>query len=395
MKNSKNLRYGFTTGSVAAFAAKAAACDLLLGFVPKDISVMTPKQIPYSPSYKNPKRGIVEVRKFAGDDPDVTDGMTIRAIVSVESVSEEQKKETTLIDRETEDTDFQRSNKSDYKEISSSDNSEGGVIVAIDGGKGIGRVTKPGLDQPVGNAAINHVPRQMITENVLEVCKAADFTGKINVIIEADGGEEIAKKTFNPRLGIVGGISILGTTGIVEPMSDEALVDTIRVEIHQRSVLGEKRLLMAFGNYGQEFLLEDYGIDLDTAVMCSNFIKDALTIAADEGFKEILLVGHLGKIVKVAGGFSNTHSKYGDCRMELLTSALLKSKADCTVDDARKLSQMNTTEEAADFLAEKGYLSDVMSVIMSEIHDTISRWIPDVEVHLMIYTVNQRLIGRD
>lgn len=357
MTNSKKLRYGFTTGSAAAFAAKAAACDLLLGFIPKDISVMTPKQIHYSPSYKNPQRGVVEVQKFAGDDPDVTDGMTIRAIVRVEPSSS--------------------------------------VIVVIDGGKGVGRVTKPGLDQPVGNAAINHVPRQMITENVLEVCMAADFLGKINVIIEADGGEEIAKKTFNPRLGIVGGISILGTTGIVEPMSDAALVDTIRVEIHQRSVLGEKKLLMAFGNYGQEFLLQDYGIDLDTAVMCSNFIKDALTIAEEEGFIEILLVGHLGKIVKVAGGFSNTHSKYGDCRMELLTSALLKSGADCTIDDARRLSQMNTTEEAADFLADKGYLSDVMSVIMSEIHDTISRWIPDVEVHLMIYTVNQRLIGRD
>lgn len=358
MTNSKNLRYGFTTGSAAAFAAKAAACDLLLGFIPKDISVMTPKQIPYSPSYKNPQKGVVEVQKFAGDDPDVTDGMTIRGIVSAEPFSE-------------------------------------GVEVLIDGGKGVGRVTKPGLDQPVGNAAINHVPRQMIEENVLEVCKASDFTGRINVIIEADGGEEIAKKTFNPRLGIEGGISILGTTGIVEPMSDAALVDTIRVEIHQRRVLGEDSLLMAFGNYGQEFLFDDYGIDLDTAVMCSNFIKDALMITEDEGFKKILLVGHLGKIVKVAGGFSNTHSKYGDCRMEILTSALLRSDADCTIDDARQLSQMNTTEEAADFLDQKGYLKAVMPVILDEIHDTISRWIPDAEVHLMIYTINQRLIGRD
>ncbi len=391
MKNSKNLRYGFTTGSAAAFAAKAAACDLLLGFIPKDISVMTPKQIPYSPSYENPKRGVVEVKKFAGDDPDVTDGMTIRARVTTVNVDEP--------DVNTLGNTYvltKRASKKSYdNEIYVSENSFGDSKIIIDGGRGVGRVTKPGLDQPVGNAAINHVPRQMITENVLEVCKAADFLGKINVIIEADGGEEIAKKTFNPRLGIVGGISILGTTGIVEPMSDEALVDTIRVEIHQRSVLGEKKLLMAFGNYGQEFLLQDYGINLDTAVMCSNFIKDALTIAEEEGFKEILLVGHLGKIVKVAGGFSNTHSKYGDCRMELLTSALLKSKADCTIKDARKLSQMNTTEEAADFLAEKGYLFDVMSVIMSEIHDTITRWIPDVEVHLMIYTVNQRLIGKD
>lgn len=351
----KKLRYGFTTGSAAAFAAKAAACDLLLGFIPKDISVMTPKQIPYSTSYKNPARGLVEVIKDAGDDPDVTNGMTIRAVV---------------------------------KATPSDD-----LSVTIEGGKGIGRVTKPGLDQPVGEAAINHVPRQMITENVTEVCRAADFRGKVTVTVEADGGEEIAEKTFNPRLGIVGGISILGTTGIVEPMSDAALVDTIRVEIHQKKVLGEKRLLLAFGNYGQEFLLKDYGVDLDAAVKCSNFIKDALTIAEDEGFREILLVGHLGKIVKVAGGFSNTHSKYGDCRMEILTSALLQSGADCTIDDARRLAGMNTTEEAADFLAEKGFLKDTMAVIREKILDTIGRWIPEVKVSLMIYTINQRLIG--
>ena len=176
-------------------------------------------------------------------------------------------------------------------------------------------------------------------------------------------------------------------------MSDAALVDTIRVEIHQKKVLGEKRLLLAFGNYGQEFLLKDYGVDLDAAVKCSNFIKDALTIVEDEGFREILLVGHLGKIVKVAGGFSNTHSKYGDCRMEILTSALLQSGADCTIDDARRLAGMNTTEEAADFLAEKGFLKDTMAVIREKILDTIGRWIPEVKVSLMIYTINQRLIG--
>lgn len=351
----KELRKGFTTGSAAAFAAKAAACDVLLGFMPKDICIMTPRQIPYSPSYKNPRRGVVEVIKDAGDDPDVTNGMTIRAVVKAEF----------------------------------SDSSAG---VVIDGGKGVGRVTKPGLDQPVGEAAINHVPREMITAEVLEVCRAADFHGTVFVTVEADGGEEIAKKTFNPRLGIAGGISILGTTGIVEPMSDDALVETIRLEIHQKKVLGEKRLLMAFGNYGQEFLLKDYGVDLDSAVKCSNFIKDGLTFAQDEGFKEILLVGHLGKIVKVAGGFSNTHSKYGDCRMEILTSTLLTSGADCTVEDARKLAGMNTTEEAADFLAEKGFLNPTMQVIRRKILETIGRWIPDVHVSLMIYTINQRLI---
>lgn len=351
----KELRSGFTTGSCAAFASRAAACHLLLGFIPKDIAIITPRGVRYSPMYHLNADGSVEVKKDAGDDPDVTDGMTIRARVTAEYGT---------YDR-----------------------------IEIDGGKGVGRVTKPGLDQPVGNAAINHIPREMITENVMEVAEKADFHGTINVIIEADGGEEVAEKTFNPRLGIIGGISILGTSGIVEPMSDDAIIDTIRVEIHQRRVLGEKRLLMAFGNYGQEFLLRDYGVDLDSAVKCSNFIKDGLTIAEDEGFRDILLVGHLGKIVKVAGGFSNTHSRYGDCRMEILTSALLRSGADTTVEDLRALNACNTTEEAADLLASKGYMEPVMEVIKGEILDTIGRWVPDVHVDLMIYTIDQGLIG--
>lgn len=351
----KELRSGFTTGSCAAFASRAAACHLLLGFIPKDIAIITPRGVRYSPMYHLNADGSVEVKKDAGDDPDVTDGMTIRARVTAEYGT---------YDR-----------------------------IEIDGGKGVGRVTKPGLDQPVGNAAINHIPREMITENVMEVAEKADFHGTITVIIEADGGEEVAEKTFNPRLGIIGGISILGTSGIVEPMSDDAIIDTIRVEIHQRRVLGEKRLVMAFGNYGQEFLLRDYGVDLDSAVKCSNFIKDGLTIAEAEGFRDILLVGHLGKIVKVAGGFSNTHSKYGDCRMEILTSALLRSGADATVEDLRALNACNTTEEAADLLASKGYMEPVMEVIKGEILDTIGRWVPDVHVDLMIYTIDQGLIG--
>lgn len=353
----KKLRFGFTTGSAAAFASKAAACDVIMGFIPKDLSIMTPKQIPYSPEYTRVSRGMIEVIKDAGDDPDVTDGMTIRAVVKA-----------------------------------SCDDS-GRVSVVIDGGRGVGRVTKPGLDQPVGNAAINSVPRQMIRDNVLDVCRAADFHGRVSVIIEAEGGDEIAQKTFNPRLGIRDGISILGTTGIVEPMSEAALVDTIRVEIHQKKVLGEKKLLMAFGNYGQEFLKKDYGLDLDSAVKCSNFIKDALMIAEDEGFGEVLLVGHLGKIVKVAGGFSNTHSKYGDCRMEILVTALIRSGVSCTVSDCRRLAGMNTTEEACDYLADAGFLKPVMTVVCDEILATISRWVPQIKVHLMVYTINQRLIG--
>ena len=353
----KELKRGFTTGSCAALGAKVASCMALFGRVPYGISIVTPAGVRYSPEYRIAEDGFCEVVKDAGDDPDVTDGITIRAGV--------------------------RLIPSDIP----------GIRVTIDGGRGVGRVTKAGLDQPPGEAAINTVPRRMIEENVREIADRADFSGTIAVIIEATGGEKIAERTFNPRLGITGGISILGTTGIVEPMSDSALIDTIRVEIHQRRVLGEKRLFLAFGNYGQEFLKRDFGLDLDAAVKCSNFIKDALLIAWEEGYKELILVGHLGKIVKVAGGFSNTHSKYGDCRMEILTAALVRSGIPVEIRDLRMLLSMNTTEEAADFLAEKGFLAKVAEVLKEEIKETIGIWAPELRVEILIYTLGQGLIG--
>jgi len=120
----------------------------------------------------------------------------------------------------------------------------------IDGGEGVGRVTRPGLDQPVGSAAINRVPRRMIREQVLAVMEKAGYSQGMKVVISVPEGEETAKRTFNPRLGIVGGISILGTSGIVMPMSEEALIATIRVEMEMQKAAGKKFLLMVPGNYG-------------------------------------------------------------------------------------------------------------------------------------------------
>ena len=190
----------------------------------------------------------------------------------------------------------------------------------IDGGPGIGRVTKAGLDQPPGAAAINSVPRQMILENVQEVCRITDYKGGLSVVISAPEGEALAAKTFNPRLGIQGGISILGTTGIVEPMSEKALVDTIYVELKQRRIAGSSYVLLTPGNYGAAFIKDTLGIDPETAVMTSNFIGDALEICSRLGFEGVLLVGHIGKLVKLAGGMFNTHSQYGDCRMDILAA---------------------------------------------------------------------------
>ena len=196
----------------------------------------------------------------------------------------------------------------------------GGSGVTIDGGEGVGRVTKPGLDQPVGAAAINSVPRQMILEGVEEIRALADSRCGLRVEISVPGGEALAKKTFNPRLGILGGISILGTTGIVEPMSQRALIETIRVELRQRREGGAEYVLLTPGNYGSDFIRDGLGLDPALAVQPSNFIGDALDLCGELGFRGALLVGHVGKLVKLAGGMLNTHSRYGDCRMELLAA---------------------------------------------------------------------------
>ena len=310
------LRHGFTTGSCAAAASKAAAYMLLTGREKTQITIDTPKGIPYHAQVECIRRNEdwvqCAVQKDGGDDPDITTGAYVEAAVRMQTY-------------------------------------EGTVpTVVIDGGKGVGRITRQGLDQPVGNAAINRVPRAMIEKEVLEVCKVLDFTGCLEVVIAVPEGEELAKRTFNPRLGIIGGISILGTTGIVEPMSVQALLDTILVELKMRKAEGHRILAISPGNYGLEFMKKTYGYDLEASVKCSNYIGDTIDMAIEQGFATILLTGHIGKLVKLAGGMMNTHSHEGDCRMELLMAAAVEAGADG--DTARAILQCLVSEEAIPLL---------------------------------------------
>lgn len=330
------MRYGFTTGSCAAAAAKAAAYMLLSGRQKNTITIETPKGIPYTAEILEITRGEkavqCAVRKDGGDDPDITSGALIYAEVSL--------------------TDHTRTQATDTR-------------IHIDGGIGVGRVTKPGLDQPVGNAAINHVPREMIAKEVLEVCDLMDYKGNLQVIISVPEGEAIAKQTFNPRLGIVGGISILGTSGIVEPMSNQALLDTIRVELNQRRAEGFDYIAVAPGNYGLDFMKKAYGYDLDKSVKCSNFIGVTIDMAVECGFTRMLLTGHIGKLIKVAGGIMNTHSKEADCRMELLSAFAIHEGAGADV--AAKILDCVATEEAVRLLREAGKQQEVMDYAMERI----------------------------
>ena len=312
MDSKKELRKGFSTGSCGAAAAKAALYMLLTGSVKDEIEIITPGGAVFRTEVKDIFREGNRVRcavvKDGGDDPDVTTGLHVTA------------------------------------EVSAEERDDGALEIQIEGGPGVGRVTLPGLDQPVGNAAINRVPRQMIEKELSEVAELLDFRGRIRVILSVPGGEAAAERTFNPRLGIEGGISILGTTGIVEPMSTRAILDTIRVELNQRKALGDRIAAVSPGNYGLNFMQETYGYDLNRSVKCSNYVGDTVDMVREMGFRGMLLTGHIGKLIKVSGGIMNTHSKEGDARMELLAAAVIRAGGSMVT--LRGILNCRVTEEA-------------------------------------------------
>lgn len=321
----EKLRCGYTTGSCATAAAKAAAEMLLTGDIVCSITIMTPKGIALELDVQN---SIIEngyalcsVVKDSGDDPDITNGISV----------------------------FAKAEK-----ISSG--------VEICGGEGIGTITAKGLDQPVGAAAINSVPRKMIKEAVSEISEENGYYGGFKITVSVPGGEELARKTYNPRMGIEGGISIIGTSGIVEPMSSAALVETIRMEERVRKAQGLKNLLLTIGNYSDDFLTEKMPYIPDKSVKCSNFIGEAIDSALEYGFESILIVGHIGKLVKLGAGIMNTHSAQADGRMDVLVTCGVLAGAD--VETLRKIPECVTVDAALEIFQNAGMLERVSEILM-------------------------------
>lgn len=325
----KNLRCGYTTGSCATAASKAAAAMLLTGERIDSVRIDTPKGIVLN---LEPLEVMLTadfascaIRKDSGDDPDDTNGVLVYA--KVEKTAEP------------------------------------GIM--IEGGVGVGRVTKPGLACAVGGPAINPTPRKMITTEVGKVMTEAGYTGGLKVTISIPAGVEIAKKTFNPRLGIIGGLSVLGTSGIVEPMSEKALVETMYVEIRAQQAAGNKNLLVFFGNYGEDFTRDEMKLDLEGHVTCSNFVGELLDYAVFCGFETLLLIGHSGKLVKVAQGVMNTHSKYADCRTELF--ALEAMFHGSSVEVGKEIYSCLTTDEVTKVLKRENIFEPVIEKVTDKI----------------------------
>ena len=326
--STKKLRCGYTTGSCATAAAQAAAEMLLTRQSVKNSEIITPKGVrlvlPVHRCELSDEKALCSVIKDSGDDPDITNGIEVCAEVSL---------------------------------------TQNGI--EITGGKGVGKVTKAGLDQPVGEYAINSVPRKMITQALDTVAEMHEYHGGLRVIISVPEGEEIAKKTFNPRIGIVGGISIIGTTGIVEPMSNTAIIETIRTEANIRRAEGKKALLLTVGNYSEKHIFENMPQLSEQCVMCSNFIGDAIDIGITLGFDSILICGHIGKMVKLGSGIMNTHSSYADGRMETLIACGVLAGVENSV--LCRLTDCATTDAALDILYENGSAKAVLDILTNRI----------------------------
>ncbi|RKI37152.1 cobalamin biosynthesis protein CbiD [bacterium D16-51] len=352
-KHQKKLRCGITTGTCAAAAAKAAAELLLLGRHKESVLVHTPKgvdvQVPVFLSSQEEKKAEYWVVKDSGDDPDVTNHAKIFA--SVEKLGE--------------GSHCPRGAFSSLKFPG----------IFLDGGFGVGRVTREGMEQEKGQAAINAVPREMVFKAVHEVCREAGYGGALLAMICVPEGKELAKRTFNPRLGIEGGISILGTSGMIEPMSEKAIIDTIELQIRQLQAQGEKKLLVTPGNYGQGYASSFLHLDLDKSVKCSNYIGETLDIAVACGMQDFLLVGNIGKLVKLAAGIMNTHSKVADGRREILAVHTVLSSGDAKL--VPEIMKCINTEEILQLLDKNGIQQQVVKSLCGKIEEYVSYRVGD------------------
>ncbi|UOW67685.1 cobalt-precorrin-5B (C(1))-methyltransferase CbiD [Paraclostridium bifermentans] len=352
----KKYKRGYTTGSCATGAAKAATYMILTKETLETVNIDTPKGIPLNLKVENVDINNAfaqcSIQKDGGDDIDATHKMHIYAKAELIDCNE----------------------------------------IIIDGGIGIGRVTKKGLGIEIGKAAINKTPISMIQS---EVRKVIGDTKGVKITIFAPEGETIAKKTFNPRLGIVGGISIIGTTGIVEPMSDEGWKKSLSIELEMKKAQGMDKVILVPGNHGEMFIKESLGIDSKYIVRTSNFIGYMLKEAQRIGFKKILMAGHLGKYVKIAGGIFNTHSKVADARNEILIANLALMNAPFEL--INKVNECLTTEEFIEILEDDNYkkYKEIYNILSEKCKKRIDIYMNDdeIDIEVMIFSMEKKLLG--
>jgi cobalt-precorrin-5B (C1)-methyltransferase len=289
----RGLRYGWTTGACATAATTAAYTALLTGEFPDPVQIRLPKG--QEPAFAlavedlAAGRAMCGIVKDAGDDPDVTHGALIRSTVS---------------------------------------HSSPGRGVTFRAGPGVGTVTKAGLPLPVGEPAINPVPRQMMRDHLARVAAAHGGTGDVVVEISVDGGEELAQRTWNPRLGILGGLSILGTTGIVVPYSCSAWIDSIRRGIDVARAAGYQHVAGCTGSTSERVAMEVYGLPEDAMLDMGDFAGAVLKYLRRHPIPRLTIAGGIGKLAKLAAGHLDLHSARSQVDFAFLASLVAGPTAD-------------------------------------------------------------------
>lgn len=381
----KKYRRGYTTGSCATAVSKAAVYMLLTNERIDTVNIDTPKgiylSIPVVSSEikKNEDTGeiysICSVQKDGGDDIDATNGIEIFAKATW--VYEDE------IDKSEKNFSFE------------------GDGFCVFSGEGVGIITKKGLSVEPGRPAINPVPQKMIAKEVESVLKASEESilknnsnerkRIIKITIFIPKGEEVSNKTFNPRLGIVGGISIIGTSGIVEPMSDDGWKKSLSIELNMKKELGMDKIILVPGNHGESFISDRIG-ENSSVVRTSNFLGYMLMEAKRMGFKKILLAGHIGKFIKLSAGIFNTHSKVADARNEILIANLALMGA--STELVRKIDSCLTTEEATDIVYENGF-GEVFDIICEKCKKRAEMHVDnEIEIEVFIFKMDKTVLGK-
>ncbi|MCE5284656.1 MAG: cobalt-precorrin-5B (C(1))-methyltransferase CbiD [Pelosinus sp.] len=349
----KELRSGITTGTCAAAAAQAAVLAYL-GENPAEVTVVLPDETTLSVTIaawqKTAAGGKAVVRKDSGDDPDITNGVEIQADVTIE---------------------------------------KNGDIV-IQGGEGVGKVTKPGLAMSVGESAINPTPRKMIRAAVKRVLPPGYGAA---VTISIPGGEALAARTLNPAMGVIGGLSILGTSGIVHPMSEEAFKNSLTPQISVVKALGYSAIVFAPGKIGQDIAVNHCQLPADAVVQTSNFIGHMLEAAAEYQMKQVLLFGHLGKLCKVAAGIFHTHNRMADGRLESI--AAYAASIGASQKAVQEILACTTTEAVLPIISDHS-LEKVYPLLAARASFRAERYVfGDLKVGTVLVTLQGKILGLD
>ncbi|AWH79087.1 cobalt-precorrin-5B (C(1))-methyltransferase CbiD [Clostridioides difficile] len=387
----KKYRRGYTTGSCATGASKAAVYMLITKNRINTINIDTPKGIPLLLKVDNINISdtFVEcsIKKDGGDDIDATHTMDIYARAEIVSKNDKNKGYLTLKDIDSLSTNSECKSEL-YK------------FIRVYGGTGIGVVTKKGLSVDVGKPAINPTPLKMINHEIRKLIgdNFESILGNdkvLKITIFAPQGETVAKKTFNPRLGIVGGISIIGTTGIVEPMSDEGWKKSLSIELQMKKEQGLDKIILVPGNHGEQFIREKLNLDIKYVVRVSNFIGYMIKEAQRIGYKKILMAGHIGKFIKVSAGIFNTHSKVADARSEILVANLALMGA--RYEFLNKINQCVTTEEAVELINSSEY-REVYNILSNKCRERVKQYLnedsDDIDVEVIIFSMDKSLLGK-